>query len=167
MGVLLQSGMILPGTLRENLLGPRSEGDDEVPRCEWENHRIIEFISKNVSSALASRLEERGGLDTVVSAGGAIELSKGERALLSLTRLLLTQELEAHENKIKRGLLLLDEPSADIDLETDAILHETLLSRPETLLCISHRQDLLFRFDIVVTMSNGSIEKIEYNSRKQ
>ena len=165
MGVLLQSGMILPGTLRENLLGPRQEGDDDVPRCDWTNERIIEFVSNNVSSALASRLQERGGLDTVVSAGGATELSKGERALLSLTRLLLTQDLEARDGKTKRGLLLLDEPSADIDVETDAILHETLLSRPETLLCISHRQDLLSRFDVVVTMSNGSIERIEHHPR--
>ena len=170
MGVLLQSGMMLPGTLRENLLGPRSEGDDEVSRCKWTNEMILDFIATTVSSALASRIKERGGLDTVIAAGSAADFSKGERALLSLTRLLLTQTLEEQQNdqenpKPSRGLLLLDEPSADIDMETDAILHDTLLSRPETLMCISHRQDLLKRFDIIVTMSNGSIEKIEHNNK--
>ncbi len=72
-------------------------------------------------------------------------LSGGERA-----RLLLAKVLAQPSN-----LLVLDEPTNDLDLETLDLLEEMLASYPGTVLVVSHDRDFLDRVATSVLMAEG------------
>ena len=59
-----------------------------------------------------------------------------------------------------RGLILMDEPSSDVDTAADAALHAALLSRPETLLAIAHRRVHLRLFDAVCEVVGGRCARL-------
>jgi ABC-type transport system involved in cytochrome bd biosynthesis fused ATPase/permease subunit len=174
---LPQGGLLLSGTVRENLLGPLAP----LPP-EWDDGRLLRFCRDRVSPLRAARIGGEEGLDAEVaveavalggggassssSSGGTAaskaaaaaggEWSRGERALLSLARLLLRQEVGD-----PASLLLMDEPSADVDVACDRALQAALLSRPETLLCIVHREENLPRFSHVLRVEEGRVASFE------
>jgi ATP-binding cassette subfamily F protein uup len=79
-------------------------------------------------------------------------LSGGERA-----RLILARELAKPSN-----LLVLDEPTNDLDLETLDLLQELLGDYQGTLLLVSHDRDFLDRVCSSVLMSEGDGRWVEY-----
>jgi ATP-binding cassette subfamily F protein uup len=79
-------------------------------------------------------------------------LSGGERA-----RLLLAKVLASPSN-----LLVLDEPTNDLDLETLDLLEEMLADYPGTVLVVSHDRDFLDRVATSVLMADGGGRFIEY-----
>jgi ATP-binding cassette subfamily F protein uup len=79
-------------------------------------------------------------------------LSGGERA-----RLLLAKILAKPSN-----LLVLDEPTNDLDLETLDLLEEMLASYPGTILAVSHDRDFLDRVASSVLMAEGDGRFTEY-----
>jgi ABC transport system ATP-binding/permease protein len=79
-------------------------------------------------------------------------LSGGERA-----RLLLAKALAKPSN-----VLVLDEPTNDLDLETLDLLQEMLSDYPGTLLLVSHDRDFLDRLATSVIMSEGEGRWVEY-----
>jgi ATP-binding cassette subfamily F protein uup len=79
-------------------------------------------------------------------------LSGGERA-----RLLLAKILARPSN-----LLVLDEPTNDLDLETLDLLEEMLASYPGTILTVSHDRDFLDRVATSVLMAEGDGRFTEY-----
>jgi ATP-binding cassette subfamily F protein uup len=79
-------------------------------------------------------------------------LSGGERA-----RLLLAKVLAQPSN-----LLVLDEPTNDLDLETLDLLEEMLANYPGTVLVVSHDRDFLDRVATSVLMAEGDGRFIEY-----
>ncbi|HXL99302.1 MAG TPA: ATP-binding cassette domain-containing protein [Rhizomicrobium sp.] len=79
-------------------------------------------------------------------------LSGGERA-----RLLLAKVLAAPSN-----LLVLDEPTNDLDLETLDLLEEMLANYPGTVLVVSHDRDFLDRVASSVLMAEGEGVFVEY-----
>ena len=79
-------------------------------------------------------------------------LSGGERA-----RLLLAKVLAAPSN-----LLVLDEPTNDLDLETLDLLEEMLANYPGTVLVVSHDRDFLDRVVTSVVMAEGEGHFVEY-----
>jgi ATP-binding cassette subfamily F protein uup len=79
-------------------------------------------------------------------------LSGGERG-----RLLLARALAKPSN-----LMVLDEPTNDLDLETLDLLQEMLASYPGTLLLVSHDRDFLDRTVTSVIASEGDGKWIEY-----
>jgi ATP-binding cassette subfamily F protein uup len=80
------------------------------------------------------------------------KLSGGERG-----RLLLARALALPSN-----LLVLDEPTNDLDLETLDMLEEMLADYPGTLIVVSHDRDFLDRVATSVLMSEGNGRWIEY-----
>lgn len=80
------------------------------------------------------------------------KLSGGERG-----RLLLARALAKPSN-----LLVLDEPTNDLDLETLDLLEEMLADYPGTLVVVSHDRDFLDRVATSVLMSEGGGRWIEY-----
>lgn len=94
-----------------------------------------------------------GGLDAPVREGGA-NLSAGERALLALARALVRRSrLGAH-------VWLADEPTAAVDHTSDRVVHETLLSLPDTVICICHRLHFAPRFDLVAVIDEGRVAEL-------
>jgi ATP-binding cassette subfamily F protein uup len=79
-------------------------------------------------------------------------LSGGERA-----RLLLAKALATPSN-----LLVLDEPTNDLDLETLDLLEEMIDDYPGTVLIVSHDRDFLDRVVTSVLMAEGNGRFIEY-----
>ncbi|OAI30679.1 elongation factor 3 [Methylosinus sp. R-45379] len=79
-------------------------------------------------------------------------LSGGERG-----RLLLARALAQPSN-----LLVLDEPTNDLDLETLDLLEEMLADYPGTLIVVSHDRDFLDRVATSVLMSEGNGRWLEY-----
>jgi ATP-binding cassette subfamily F protein uup len=79
-------------------------------------------------------------------------LSGGERA-----RLLLAKALATPSN-----LLVLDEPTNDLDLETLDLLEEMIDDYPGTVLIVSHDRDFLDRVVTSVLMAEGNGRFVEY-----
>ncbi|MGQ7790936.1 ABC-F family ATP-binding cassette domain-containing protein [Faunimonas sp. B44] len=79
-------------------------------------------------------------------------LSGGERGRLMLARALATPS----------NLLVLDEPTNDLDLETLDLLQEMLADYPGTVLLVSHDRDFLDRTVNAVLVSEGSGRWTEY-----
>jgi ATP-binding cassette subfamily F protein uup len=79
-------------------------------------------------------------------------LSGGERA-----RLILARELARPSN-----LLVLDEPTNDLDLETLDLLQELLSDYPGTILLVSHDRDFLDKMASSVLMAEGNGKWVEY-----
>jgi ATP-binding cassette subfamily F protein uup len=79
-------------------------------------------------------------------------LSGGER-----NRLMLARALAKPSN-----LLVLDEPTNDLDLETLDLLQETIVDYPGTVLLVSHDRDFLDRTVGSVLVAEGEGRWIEY-----
>jgi ABC transport system ATP-binding/permease protein len=79
-------------------------------------------------------------------------LSGGERARLTLARAFARPS----------NLLVLDEPTNDLDLETLDLLQEKLADYPGTVLLVSHDRDFLDRVATSVIASEGNGRWIEY-----
>jgi ATP-binding cassette subfamily F protein uup len=84
---------------------------------------------------------------TVVS-----KLSGGERGRLALARLLA----------LPSNLLVLDEPTNDLDLETLELLQEMLADYPGTVIVVSHDRDFLDRVATSVIVADGEGQWTEY-----
>ncbi len=80
------------------------------------------------------------------------KLSGGERG-----RLMLAQVLAKPSN-----LLVLDEPTNDLDMETLDVLEEMLAEYPGTVLLISHDRDFLDRLVSGVIVPEGNGRWVEY-----
>jgi ATP-binding cassette subfamily F protein uup len=79
-------------------------------------------------------------------------LSGGERG-----RLVLARALAAPSN-----LLVLDEPTNDLDLETLDLLQEMLGDYPGTVIVVSHDRDFLDRVATSILMAEGDGRFVEY-----
>jgi ATP-binding cassette subfamily F protein uup len=79
-------------------------------------------------------------------------LSGGERARLLLAKLLAKPS----------NLLVLDEPTNDLDLETLDLLEEMIDDYPGTVLVVSHDRDFLDRVATSILMAEGDGRFIEY-----
>src|SRR5204863_7601578 len=79
-------------------------------------------------------------------------LSGGERARLTLARALARPS----------NLLVLDEPTNDLDLETLDLLQEKLAEYAGTVLLVSHDRDFLDRVVTSIVVSEGNGSWIEY-----
>jgi len=81
-----------------------------------------------------------------------IALSGGERGRLTLARALAKPS----------NLLVLDEPTNDLDLETLDLLEEMIDDYPGTVLVVSHDRDFLDRVATSVVMAEGDGRFIQY-----
>ena len=79
-------------------------------------------------------------------------LSGGERGRLLLAKVLATPS----------NLLVLDEPTNDLDLETLDLLQEMIADYPGTVLLVSHDRDFLDRTVTSVLMAEGGGRFVEY-----
>ncbi len=80
------------------------------------------------------------------------KLSGGERGRLALARIL----------SLPSNLLVLDEPTNDLDLETLDLLQEMLMDYPGTLILVSHDRDFLDRVATSVLVAEGDGRWQEY-----
>ncbi|MFF0631021.1 ABC transporter ATP-binding protein/permease [Nocardia sp. NPDC004151] len=132
---LPQRPVLIPGTLRANLelLGPPS-GEDQIEAA----------CAATGFDAVLDTLPARW--DTVVGSGG-IGLSLGQRQRLALTRTLAAP----------RSILLLDEPTAHLDDDSEATVLAALVDRARagaTVVVVAHRASILAIADRVIEVTS-------------
>ncbi len=136
LGYLSQDVTELPGRLR--LL----EAVTEVAR-------VVDIGGKDVT---AGQLCERFGFGTLQQWTFVDELSGGERRRLQLLRILMSEP----------NVLVLDEPTNDLDTDTLQSLEDLLDSWPGTLIVVSHDRYLIERIcdDVVALLGDGKITQM-------
>jgi ATP-binding cassette subfamily B multidrug efflux pump len=141
---VLQDVILFSGTIMDNI----SLGRD-IPE-----ERVIEVCKKVRAHDFVMRLPQ--GYQTILEEG-ASNLSAGQRQLLSFARVLLQDP----------AILLLDEATANIDSETEALIQEALevLLADRTVLVVAHRLSTIKKADKILVLDKGEI--IEEGSHSQ
>src|SRR5688500_16035620 len=123
---------------RSLLTGDKTVRDVLAEGGDWID---VRGVRKHVQAYLKDFLFEPGLVDTPIAA-----LSGGERS-----RLLLAREFARKSN-----LLVLDEPTNDLDLETLDLLQEVIADYDGTVLIVSHDRDFLDRTVTITLGLDGS-----------
>lgn len=136
-GVVLQEAPLLNTTVRENICLVKPDATDEEVIAAARLAEIHDMIM-----ALPQ------GYHTPVGEGGK-RLSPGQRQRVALARALLHNP----------SLLLLDEITAALDLETEAAINQTLkkLARERTVVTVTHRLSSVVEADQIVVVDNGQV----------
>jgi len=137
MGIVLQDPYLFTGTIASNV----SLGDEHIPR-----ERIEKALEDVGATRILAHLPK--GLDEPVVEKGST-LSAGERQLVSFARALAFDP----------AILILDEATANIDTETEALIQEALevLKRGRTTFIIAHRLSTIRSADQILLLHRGEI----------
>jgi ATP-binding cassette subfamily C protein len=136
-GYVPQQAELVSGTIRDNIAWGKLEAADP---------EIVEAMRSVGLDALLKRLPD--GIHSYIGEYGG-ELSGGERHRITLARALVR----------KPRLLVLDEPTAAIDPETEMIVWNTLkrMKTDAAVLVITHRLESLDNVDEVAVLRNGRL----------
>ncbi len=138
-GQMLQDVFMFSGTIRSNIV-LREEGfsDDEIMDvCKYVN--ADSFIEK-LPNGLDEPVRERGN-----------NFSAGQRQLLSFARTIIH----------KPSVMILDEATANIDMETEKLIQNSLekMKNIGTMLMVAHRLSTIQHADSIILLSHGEIKE--------
>ncbi|OXB59403.1 hypothetical protein ASZ78_009703 [Callipepla squamata] len=138
--IIPQDPVLFSGTLRMNLDPFNKYSDEEIWKALELSH-LKRFVSSQPSM-----------LEFECSEGGE-NLSVGQRQLVCLARALLR----------KTRILILDEATAAIDLETDDLIQMTIRTQFEdcTVLTIAHRLNTIMDYTRILVLDNGTIAEFD------
>ncbi|KAK7682822.1 hypothetical protein QCA50_014206 [Cerrena zonata] len=135
------------GTLRENL-------DPQGTRTDAELISALKraWLLPRDDAPVDPVIEAKFSLDAAVSDEGS-NYSTGEKQLLALCRALIKNS----------KIIVLDEATSNVDVETDAKLQRTIQSEfaSSTLLCIAHRLNTIVYYDRILVMDAGKVAEYD------
>ena len=138
--IIPQDPVLFSGTLRMNIDPFERYSDDDIWRVLEHSH-LKPFV-KSLPTGLLHEISE-----------GGENLSVGQRQLVCLARALLR----------KTKVLVLDEATAAVDLETDDLIQKTIRTEFAdcTILTIAHRLNTIIDSDKVVVLDKGLIAEFD------
>lgn len=164
LNIIPQDAHAFEGSVRENL-DPFGQYSDETLWKVLEMAHLKEHIESMKTDVKKDdkKADKKGdgddkasqpqvGLDAKVVEGGS-NLSSGQKQLLCLARALLK------ESKV----LVLDEATAAVDVQTDKIIQETIRSefKDKTILTIAHRLDTIMDSDRILVLERGRVKEFD------
>ncbi|MBQ9480574.1 MAG: ABC transporter ATP-binding protein [Clostridia bacterium] len=135
-GQMLQDVYLFAGTIRSNITLRDDKTDEEIMEaCRFVN--ADKFIEK-LSAGLDEEVRERSN-----------NFSAGQRQLLSFARMIIH----------KPEVMILDEATANIDTETEALIQNSLekMMNAGTMLIVAHRLSTIQHADNIIVLSHGEI----------
>lgn len=141
--IIPQDPTLFTGTVRSNLDPFNQHTNEEV----WEVLRLAQ---------MKELVEREGGLDTVVQEDGK-NFSLGQRQLLCMGRALLRRP----------RVLLMDEATASVDMENDALIQNTVRSefKLSTVATVAHRLHTVADSDVVMVLEKGKLAEMDMPDR--
>jgi len=135
--LVLQPPLVFPTTIRENIAYGRQDASFEEVTEAARLARVDDFI-KQLPAGYETEIGEQGAT-----------LSEGERQRLTIARAILR----------RAPILILDEPTSSVDLETEALIMEGLekLTAQKTTFIIAHRLSTVKRAHLILVMHDGRV----------
>ncbi len=138
-GIVLQHTFLFGASIRENISYGRPDASmDEIIRCA-KIAQIHDFIG-SLPLGYETPIGERG-----------VDISGGQRQRLAMARVLLTDP----------GLLILDEPTSSVDVETEDRMQEAMkeVIKNRTTFVIAHRLWTVRNADKILVLKDGEIQE--------
>ncbi|OCF31712.1 ATP-binding cassette transporter [Kwoniella heveanensis BCC8398] len=147
--IIPQDPVLLSGSLRFNL-DPFGEHDDFELNDALQSSGLGQTRQ---SGGSGSATPQRLTLDTQIAAAGG-NLSQGQRQLVALARALVRAS----------KVLILDEATASVDFETDALIQQSIRNLPSstTVLTVAHRLSTVMDYDKILVLGAGKV--LEFDS---
>jgi ABC-type multidrug transport system fused ATPase/permease subunit len=138
-GFVLQDTVLLRGTVRDNIAFGRPDATED---------EIIEAAKLANAHEFITRMPD--GYDSLVGDRGAT-LSGGQRQRIGIARALIRNN----------PILILDEPTAALDAESEQLVIEALerLMKGRTVITITHRLSALRNADKIIAIKDGVVEE--------
>lgn len=139
-GQMLQDVFLFSGTIRDNItLNDETISDDDINDAS--RYVGLNYVLAKLPEGLDHYVKERGN-----------NFSSGERQLISFARAVV----------YKPSLMILDEATANIDSETEAIIQESLtkMMNISTMLIVAHRLSTIQHSDKIIVMHKGEIKEM-------
>jgi len=136
-GFVLQDTVLLRGTVRENIVFGRPDATEK---------EIVEAAKSACAHEFITRMP--GGYDSLIGDRG-LTLSGGQRQRIGIARALI------RDNPI----LILDEPTAALDSESEHLVIEALerLMKGRTVITVAHRLSTLRNVDKIIVIKDGVV----------
>jgi ATP-binding cassette subfamily B multidrug efflux pump len=136
-GISLQEAVLFSGTIRDNIRYGRPDASDEEVFAAAKAAQAHDFIT-----------EFPEGYDTMVGQRG-VNLSGGQKQRLAIARALL----------VKPTILILDDSTSAVDVETEAEIEEALeeLIADSTSFVIAQRISTVLKADKIIVLDDGRI----------
>ena len=158
LAIIPQDAQAFEGTVKTNLDPFNRYSEDELKKAVELAHLKphLEKMLENEPSDSEESCDIKDILDVKINENGS-NLSVGQRQLLCLARALL--------NRSK--ILVLDEATASIDMETDKIIQDTIRRefKDRTILTIAHRIDTVLDSDKIIVLDEGSVKEFDSPSK--
>jgi ABC-type transport system involved in cytochrome bd biosynthesis fused ATPase/permease subunit len=134
-----QDPFLFYGTVADNLRVAREDASDEELLAALASAELLDFVQSSPA-----------GLDTMVGDQG-MALSGGQAQRLAIARALLKDA----------PVVVLDEPTSQIDVETENLLNRALerVTANKTVLLIAHRLSTIERADRILVLDDGRLQE--------